>query len=96
MEHWAQQGKLTLERMAKGGVFLTVNGETGPNTMTMGWGSLSVYWGKPVLIIPVRKSRYTHELLQTAQEFTVSVPGDDSFRAALGVVADFRELLKML
>ena len=51
MEHWADFGKLTLERMAAGGVFLTVKGEK-PNTMTMGWGSLSVYWGKPVFIVP--------------------------------------------
>ena len=85
MEHWADFGKLTLERMAAGGVFLTVKGEK-PNTMTMGWGSLSVYWGKPVFIVPVRESRYTYELLKTAKEFTVSVPGESgAFKTALGI-----------
>ena len=85
MEHWADFSKLTLERMAAGGVFLTVQGEK-PNTMTIGWGSLSVYWGKPVFIVPVRESRYTYELLKTAKEFTVSVPGDaNAFKAALGI-----------
>lgn len=48
------------------------------NTMTMGWGSSSYYWGKPVFIVPVRHSRNTHEMLECTDSFTISVPyGDD-------------------
>ena len=64
---------LALKRMAARGIFLTA-GKNKPNTMTMGWGSVSVYWGKPVFIAPVRKSRYSFKLLEECGEFTLSVP----------------------
>lgn len=64
---------LALERMAAKGIFLTAGGNK-PNTMTMGWGSVSVYWGRPVFIAPVRKSRFTYQLLEECGEFTLSVP----------------------
>ena len=67
------------------GVFLTAGGEK-PNTMTMGWGSISVYWGRPVFIAPVRKSRYTFELLEKCGDFTLSVPAEAN---------DFIEQLKL-
>ena len=63
----------TLERMSGRGVFLTV-GEDKPNTMTIGWGSISVYWGKPIFIVPVRHSRYSYSILEDGEMFTVSVP----------------------
>lgn len=66
----------TLERMSGKGVFLTV-GEDKPNTMTIGWGSISVYWNKPVFIVPVRHSRYSYSVLEKGSGFTVSVPPQD-------------------
>ena len=66
----------TLERMSGKGVFLTV-GEDKPNTMTIGWGSISVYWNKPVFIVPVRHSRYSYSILEKGSGFTVSVPPQD-------------------
>ena len=62
-----------LERLTKGGIFLT-SGKEKPNSMTIGWGSIGCYWGKPIFIVPVRKSRYTHGLIEECSEFTVSVP----------------------
>lgn len=61
------------EKMSNGGVFLT-SGITKPNTMTMGWGSIAFYWGRPFFVVPVRPSRYTHDLIEEVNEFTVSVP----------------------
>ena len=76
-----------LSRMANGGVFLTVNDKKGRfNTMNIGWGSVSCYWNEPVFIAPVRHDRYTYELLQDADSFTVSVPLDDGLREALKIV----------
>lgn len=71
----------TLERLPKG-VFLTA-GQEKPNTMTMGWGSIGVYWGKPIFIAPVRTFRYTHELIEQYGEFTVSVPISSDLKTAL-------------
>lgn len=75
--------KELLEKMAHGGVFLTVGGER-PNTMTIGWGSIGVYWYMDVLTVCVRPQRYTHELLEKQTEFTVSVPIKADLKEQLG------------
>ena len=63
-------------KLANGGVFLTVNGEPA-NTMTIGWASAGVYWAKPVCVVLVRPQRHTYKLLEKASEFTVSIPTKD-------------------
>jgi len=62
------------QKLAKGGVFLTARHESKVNTMTIGWGGVTRFWNKPIMIVPVRVSRYTHQLLDKSNEFTVSVP----------------------
>ena len=42
--------------------------------MTIGWGTLGVIWGKPVLTVLVRPSRRTHFFLEEHDEFTVCLP----------------------
>lgn len=42
------------------------------NTMTVSWGGLGVIWGKNVVYIFIRDSRYTKELLDQGDLFTVS------------------------
>lgn len=64
----------TLEKMAKGGVFLTSKYNGRVNTMTIGWGGITVYWGKPVFEVPVRHSRFSHAMIDKSGVFTVSVP----------------------
>lgn len=44
-----------------------------PNVMTIGWGSVGIYWGKPIFVVPVRTSRYSYECLTKLGEFTVNV-----------------------
>jgi hypothetical protein len=82
--NFEQMAGHTLERLRNGGALLTVRSNGAVNTMTIGWGSLSVYWGRPVFIVPVRLSRHTHFLLEQAEEFTVTVPRGDELRRALG------------
>jgi flavin reductase (DIM6/NTAB) family NADH-FMN oxidoreductase RutF len=62
-----------MEQIRKG-AFLTVQAEDKLNVMTIGWASLGFMWGRPMLTIMVRKSRYTFSLIENASEFTVSVP----------------------
>jgi len=73
-----------LDRLSRGGVLLTTKSGDKINTMTIGWGSISQYWGKPVMIVPVRKSRYTHELLEASDTFTVSVPKFNEIAKEIG------------
>jgi len=56
------------------GAFLTVKVPGKVNVMTIGWGQLGIMWNIPVFVVPVRLSRYTYELLEKTDEFSVSVP----------------------
>ncbi|MFW6027140.1 MAG: flavin reductase family protein [Candidatus Woesearchaeota archaeon] len=62
-----------LDIITDNGIFLTTQGEK-LNTMTIGWANFGVVWGEPILMILVRKSRYTYKILESSDEFTVSIP----------------------
>lgn len=70
------------QHLKQGGVFLSAKAEK-INTMVIGWGGINVYWGKPIFVVPVRKSRYTHGLIEKSGEFTVSIPLKEDMRKAL-------------
>ncbi len=65
--------KEILEQLPKG-ILLTVQSGDRLNVMTIGWGSMGIIWGKPVFTLLVRGSRYSYELLEKSQEFTINVP----------------------
>ncbi len=56
------------------GVLLTTKSGEQVNTMTIGWGTLGIQWGKPIFIAFVRESRFTKSLLDETGEFTVNIP----------------------
>ena len=62
-----------LEQIKKG-AFLTVKSNDKINTMTIGWASFGIFWNKPIMVVMVRKSRYTYSLIENVDNFTVSVP----------------------
>ena len=69
---WDYAGKI-LEETGKG-VLLTTKCEGKVNTMTIGWGTLGIEWGRPIFILFVRESRYTKQMLEENGEFTINVP----------------------
>ena len=69
---WDYAGKI-LEETGKG-VLLTTKADGVVDTMTIGWGTLGIQWGKPIFIAFVRESRYTKALLEKNGEFTVNIP----------------------
>lgn len=58
----------------KKGAFLTVKSGEKLNTMTIGWATIGYVWRKPIFMIAVRNSRYTFGIIESAADFTVSVP----------------------
>lgn len=58
------------------GILLTTKANGQANTMTIGWGTVGVQWGRPIFIAFVRESRFTKQLLEANGEFTVNVPLD--------------------
>ena len=69
---WDYAGKI-MEETGKG-VLLTTKADDQVNTMTIGWGTIGIQWGKPIFIAFVRESRHTKKLLEKNGEFTINVP----------------------
>ena len=69
---WDYAGHI-MERIGDG-ILLTTKAGDKVNTMTIGWGTVGVQWGKPIFIAFVRESRFTKNLIEANGEFTVNVP----------------------
>ena len=61
----------------KSGAFLTVKSGEAINTMTIGWATIGYVWRKPIMMVAVRLSRHTFSIIETAKDFTVSIPSSD-------------------
>lgn len=61
----------------KKGAFLTVRSPKGLNTMTIGWATFGVVWMKPIMMVAVRRTRHTLGIMESAADFTVTVPAGD-------------------
>ena len=71
-----------MERIIKG-AFLTVKADEKVNTMTIGWATIGFVWKRKVLMVAVRDSRYTFQLMEKADNFTVTVPTDRTYKDAV-------------
>lgn len=56
-------------------LLVTVAAAGRTNTMTASWGGLGVIWGKSAATIYLRPQRYTKELLDQSETFSLSVLG---------------------
>jgi len=64
----------TMQGLAHPGLLLvSLDGRRRPNAMTIGWGSIGIYWGKPIFVAPVRPSRYTYQCIEKTGDFTVNL-----------------------
>lgn len=70
-----------LESLLTTGGFLC----TDNNVMTISWGMVGVLWRKKVFLAVVRKSRYSHELIEKNKTFTISIPKQGEMKDAIGV-----------
>ncbi len=67
----------------KKGAFLTVKSKEDINTMTIGWATYGFIWNKPMLMVMVRKSRHTYDIIEKSDNFTVSVPVNKDLKKQL-------------
>lgn len=68
-------------RLIPQNAFMTTAHSGKTNTMTIGWGSVGIMWRKPVFTAMVRQSRYTKELVEQSNEFTITLPLSDQAEA---------------
>jgi flavin reductase (DIM6/NTAB) family NADH-FMN oxidoreductase RutF len=61
----------------KEGAFLVVKAKDRTNVMTIGWATFGYVWRRPVLMVAVRKTRFTFGIIEEADSFTVNVPTGD-------------------
>lgn len=67
------------------GIFLTTKHKDVVNTMIIGWGGVTIEWGKPIFMVLVRDCRATFDIIEKSCEFTISVPFDKSLNSAIGI-----------
>lgn len=53
------------------------------NTMTASWGGMGVLWGEPTVTVYLRPQRYTRELIEANDLFTVSFLDNEPYAEAL-------------
>ena len=58
----------------KKGILLTTKAADKVNTMTIGWGTIGIEWGRPIFVAYVRVGRHTRKMLDACGEFTINVP----------------------
>lgn len=56
------------------GVFLVTKADGKTNVMLVGWPMMGRLFRKDVIMIPIRKSRYSHDFLEKNGDFTLCVP----------------------
>jgi len=68
-----------MQQIKSKGAFLIAKSKDGEkiNLMTIGWAAIGYMWSKPIMTVMVRKSRFTHHIIEKASGFTVSIPTDD-------------------
>ena len=64
---------------------LTAGTKDSFNSMTIGWGGMGTLWGKPVITVYVKPTRYTYKFMNDNDYFTVSFYPEEN-RKALAVM----------
>ena len=59
-------------KIGKEWMLITAGDEKKANTMTASWGGVGVLWGKNVVYIFVRESRYTKEFIDNGDAFSLT------------------------
>lgn len=74
-----------LNRLQKSKAFLVTKSNEHVNLMQIGWGYIGYMWKKPSMIIAVRHSRHSYEVLKNSDEFTVCIPKEGEFEEQLKI-----------
>ena len=64
------------KKIGKEWMLVTAGNEEKANTMTASWGGMGVMWGKDVVYVVIRQSRYTKEFIDREGTFSLSFLGE--------------------
>lgn len=71
------------EKIGKEWYLITGGSPEHYNTMTASWGTMGVFWSKPVVNSFIRPQRYTYEFVEQNDLFTLSFFSGEAYRKAL-------------
>jgi flavin reductase (DIM6/NTAB) family NADH-FMN oxidoreductase RutF len=74
-----------ISQQMKYGIFLNTEVDGKPNMMTIAWGVGGRMWDRNCFTVAVRHSRYTFELMEESEYFTVSIPEKGTLKKELAV-----------
>lgn len=69
-------------KIGKEWALVTAGSKDNANTMTISWGGMGVLWGKNVVYVFIRDSRFTKELIDKNEFFSLTFL-DEKYRSAL-------------
>lgn len=69
-------------KIGKEWMLITAGNEEKANTMTASWGGLGVMWGKNVVFVVIRETRYTKEFIDANDNFSLTFLGEE-YRSSL-------------
>lgn len=74
--------------IGKDWMLITAEKDNNVNTMTASWGGMGVMWGKDIVFIAVRESRYTKEFIDGSDTFSLSFfnPEDKKIKECLAYI----------
>lgn len=73
------------ETFNSGWALLTAGDYNNRNSMTVSWGFMGTLWGKNVICVFVRPTRYTFNLMEKSERFTLSFM-DESYKGAMKIM----------
>jgi len=62
---------------SKGAFLVTKSNDGEKNVMTIGWAAIGYMWRKPMMTVMVRKTRFTHYIIEKSSSFTVNIPEEN-------------------
>ena len=63
-----------ISHLEDGGVFLMAKSAEKTNIMTIGWANIGRIWTKPIVMVAVKKSRFTFDIIDKANSFNINIP----------------------
>lgn len=71
-----KQRNIAYNALMMGGLFVTA-GKDPFNVMTTHWGGFAQMWNREVFVLPVRRKKLTHDLIDKNKCFVINVPRND-------------------
>ena len=76
MVDWHEVARIADKKLGGGLLLVSAFNSGRVNVMTIGWGLSGTMWRRPVFMVAVRHSRFTHQAPEEKGEFTVNIPSE--------------------